>query len=664
MFFKENEEGIFFKMESDVMDLSDKGFFEELFDADPSLIYIRDDDGKLIYCNQAVVALAGISREKLLADRAYSFPDTKDKPEKLMKVDRAVIDEGKESTIEEQITDKHGAINYFQTIKKPLRMKDGHVALLNISTNINKIKFYQQETSRAMQAQEDFFSAMSHEIRTPLNAVIGIADLLLKRNPRSDQLKLVRTLNFSTKNLMGLINDVLDFSKIRAGKIEVEEINFSLRELLGNIKLSLSQWASNKRIGMELELAESLPEMVKGDHEKLSQILNNLLGNAIKFTERGSVTLNVALVEEANEQIFLRFNVKDTGIGIPNDKLSHIFEPFQQVGTDTSRKYGGTGLGLSIVKNLIEIQGGSIHVESEEGIGTSFVFELPFIEADQDKPVPSLPVIRIKDLKWKMKLNVLYVEDVATNQFLIEEILSDWGINVDMVSSGEEAIEKVDSCMYDMILMDIQMPGIDGLETTRRIRAKGGDYFTEVPIIAMTASTSESTKHEIYESGMQDLVKKPISADDLRSRMIQHIQLANQSFEADGKPASEAEPKEENGIKVIFDHTDKLFSGNVVRYQEFLRMSIDEFSVNLDLLLTAISQNDLEGFRKINHRMKNLSGTLGINHLLEFLEDIKQKLVDDKMNEQEGEEIITTLKACIEKVIDVMGNKKASLKWQ
>jgi len=651
-------------MESDVIKASDKGFIEKLFDANPNLIYIRDNNGRLIYCNQAVVNLAGISREELMAGGAYVFPDTKEKLENIMEVDRAVIDEEKELMIEEQITDKHGTVNYFQTIKKPLKMKDGDVALLNISTNINQIKFYQQETSRAMQAQEDFFSAMSHEIRTPLNAVIGIADLLLKRNPRSDQLKLVRTLNFSAKNLMGLINDVLDFSKIRAGKTEVEEINFNLRELLGNIKLSLSQWATNKRIGMELELAESLPEMVKGDHEKLSQILNNLLGNAIKFTDRGSVTLKVALIEVAKGQFVLRFNVIDTGIGIPNDKLSHIFEPFQQVGTDTSRKYGGTGLGLSIVKNLIEIQGGSIHVESEEDSGTIFVFELPFLEADQDEPVPSLPVIRIKDLKWKMKLNVLYVEDVATNQFLIKEILSDWGINVDMVSSGEEALEKVNSCLYDMILMDIQMPGIDGLETTRRIRAKGGDYFKEIPIIAMTASTSESTKHEIYESGMQDLVKKPISADDLRSRMIQHIQLANQSFEADGKLASEEELKEEHGIKVIFDQTDKLFSGNVARYQEFLRMSIEEFTVNLDLLLTAISQKDLESFRKINHRMKNLSGTLGINYLLEYLESIKQELAVDQMNEQKGEEMTSTLKVYIEKVIDIMGNKKASLKWQ
>jgi len=646
-----------------VMEVDDKGFIEKLSDADPNLIYVRDGSGRLTYCNQAVVNLVGISRKELLDGGAYIFPCYNGNLEELIEMDHLVIDEERELMIEEQITDKNGKINYFQTIKKPLIIKSGVVSLLNISTNINKIKFYQQETSRAMQAQEDFFSAMSHEIRTPLNAVIGIADLLLKRKPRNDQLKLVSTLNFSAKNLMGLINDVLDFSKIRAGKIELEQINFNLRELLGNIKLSLSQWAGNKRIELEMNLAENLPEMVKGDHVKLSQILNNLLGNAIKFTERGSVTLDVAMAKTTKSQFVLKFNIIDTGIGIPKDKLSDIFDPFQQAGRDTSRKYGGTGLGLSIVKNLIEMQGGSISVESEEGSGTNFVFELPFLEADQDEPVSSLPVIRVKDLRWKVKLNVLYVEDVPTNQFLIEEILSDWGINVDMVSCGEDALGKVDSCIYDMILMDIQMPGMDGFETTRKIRAKDGDYFKEVPIIAMTASSSESIKHEIIESGMQDLVKKPISADDFRSRMIQHIKLANQSFKIDEEHNVDEEPIEEQGIKVTFDQTDKLFSGNVVRYQEFLVMSIEEFTVNLDLLLTAMSKNDLESFRKINHRMKNLTGTLGIDYLLQHLENIKHKLAENQMSEQDIEEMASTLKDYIDKVIDVMAHKKASLKW-
>lgn len=640
-------------------------FIEELFDTDPNLIYVRDGNGHMIYCNQAVIDLVGKSRKELLADGVNMFPVTKDKIEQYKRMEREVIDEGKELMIEEKIPDKHGIINYFQTIKKSLKMKDGGAMLLNISTNINKIKYFQQETRRAMEAQEDFFSAMSHEIRTPLNAVIGIADLLLKRNPRNDQLKLVRTLDFSAKNLMGLINDVLDFSKIRAGKIEVEEINFNLKDLLGNIKLSLSQLAANKGISMELAMADDLPELVKGDYVKLSQILNNLLGNALKFTEKGSVKLKVVMVEESDGQYFLSFSVKDTGIGIPADKLPQIFEPFHQAGRETHRKFGGTGLGLSIVKNLIELQGGNIRVESKENIGTTMTFELPFFKVDKDKPVQALHIAHIKDVKWKMKLNVLYVEDVATNQYLIEEILSDWGIRVDMVSSGEDALDKVNSCIYDMILMDIQMPGMDGFETTRKIRSKKGNYFKEVPIIAMTASTSGSTKEKVFKSGMQDLVSKPISADDLRSRMIQHIKMADHPVEEEQTEVVWDEAIQgDSGTKVNFERTDKLFLENVVRYQEFLRMSIEELSINLDLLLTAIAEEDLVVFRKINHRMKNLLGTLSLHDLLEHLEKTKRKIADDQLSKKVRREMAISLRKHIEEVIDIMSHKQASLKWQ
>ncbi len=640
-------------------------FINELFDANPDLIYVRGVDGRIIYCNRAVMELTGKSREAMLSNGNSLFPVSGDEVENYRKMEQKVIEEEKELMIEERIHDRQGVSHYYQTIKKPLKIKDGEITVLNISTNIDKIKFYEQEMIKAMEAREDFFSAMSHEIRTPLNAVIGIADLLLKRNPRKDQQKLMQTLDFSAKNLMSLINDVLDFSKIRAGKIEVEAINFNLKELLANIKLSLNQWATNKGITLELVMDKNLPELVKGDYVKLSQILNNLLSNALKFTEEGKIRLEVVKTGETNAQNILSFSVTDTGIGISSDKLSEIFEPFHQAGSETYRKFGGTGLGLSIVKNLVELQEGKIRVESKEGEGTIFTFELPFSKIDENEPVHNLHITHLKNAKWKMKLNVLYVEDVATNQYLIEEILSDWGIRVDMVSSGEEALEKVSSCIYDMILMDIQMPGMDGFETTKIIRSKGGNYFKEVPIIAMTASTSESTRRKIFAAGMQDLVRKPISADDLRSRMIQHIKLDSQILEGpeDGWIWNEGE-KAEAGARVNFQQTDKLFSENVVRYQEFLRMSIEELNVNRDILLTAIIEEDFEVFRKVNHRMKNLLGTLAVNDLLDHLEEIKESLVKNQLSEKTREEIAAALKISIEEVIDIMSNKQASLKWQ
>ncbi len=644
---------------------SQRIFINELFDANPNLIYVRDRDGRMIYCNQAVMDLTGKTREAMLSGGAGLFPVSGTDVESYRKMEWGMIDEGKELMIEERIVDRKGVGHFYQTIKKPLKIKDGETAVLNISTNIDKIKFYEQEMIKAMEAREDFFSAMSHEIRTPLNAVIGIADLLLKRNPRKDQQKLMQTLDFSAKNLMSLINDVLDFSKIRAGKIEVEAINFNLKELLGNIRLSLSQWAANKGIVLKLIMDENLPEQVKGDYVKLSQILNNLLSNALKFTEEGEVRLEATKAGEVNGQSILSFSVADTGIGISSDKLSEIFEPFHQAGSETYRKFGGTGLGLSIVKNLVELQGGKIRVESKVDAGTTFTFELPFNGIDENEPVHNLHITHVKNVKWKMKLNVLYVEDVATNQYLIEEILSDWGIRVDMVSSGEEALEKVNSCIYDMILMDIQMPGMDGFETTKKIRSKEGNYFKEVPVIAMTASTSESVRRKIFAAGMQDLVRKPISADDLRSRMIQHIKLDSQILEGpeDGMVWDDAE-RAYTGTKVNFEQTDKLFFENVVRYQEFLRMSVEELSVNRDILLDAILKEDFEVFRKVNHRMKNLLGTLAVNDLLAHLEEIKAKLAKNQLSEKAREKIAAGLKASIEEIIDIMSNKQASLKWQ
>ncbi len=652
------------RKEAEIALVSQNIFINELFDSNPSLIYVRGKDGRMIYCNRAVMALAGKSREALLSGEVSMFPlADKADPGEYRKMEAKVMEEGKELMIEERIPDSGGKMHYYQTVKKPLKIKDGEVAVLNISTNIDKIKFYEQETVKAMEAREDFFSAMSHEIRTPLNAVIGIADLLLKRNPRKDQQKLMQTLDFSAKNLMSLINDVLDFSKIRAGKVEIEAINFNLKELLGNIKLSLSQWAANKGIEMELVMHDNLPELIRGDYVKLSQILNNLLGNAVKFTERGKVRLEVAHARPLNGKYFLSFSVTDTGIGISQEKLATIFEPFHQAATETYRKFGGTGLGLSIVKNLIDLLGGTIRVESKEGVGTTFSFDLPFYRIDKNEPIHNLPIAHIKNMKWKMKLNVLYVEDVATNQFLIEEILSDWGIRVDMVSSGEEALEKVNSCIYDMILMDIQMPGMDGFETTKRIRSKEGNYFKEVPVIAMTASTSDATRRKVIDSGMQDLVRKPISADDLRSRMIQHIKLDGQIFEDPDDRVSEESESLDPGAKVNFEQTDQLFSGNVVRYQEFLRMSVEELSDNRDILLAAILEEDLEVFRKVNHRMKNLLGTLSVNDLLEHLENIKEKLRKNQLSEKAKEEIASGLKNSIEEIIDIMSHKRASLKW-
>jgi PAS domain S-box-containing protein len=639
-----------------------KEFIEQLFDTDPNLIFVRDGNGRMIYCNKAVAELAGTSREEFLNDEHNTFPATKDQFHKYLEMEQKVINLGEELLLEEQIADSKGILNYFQTIKKPLKTQGGDVNMLNISTNINKIKYYEKETLNVMKARNEFFSAMSHEIRTPMNAILGMTELLLKRNPRKDQGKLLNTLHFSSKNLLTLINDILDFSKIEAGKIELEEVNFNIKELLDNVIIALRPKAMEKDLIIKVNISDNVPEAINGDYIKLNQILNNLLSNAIKFTSKGKVAVDIALTEKTKTGFRLQFQVSDTGIGISDDKLSSIFDPFNQAAKSTPRVYGGTGLGLSIVKNLVELQKGTINVESKVDVGTTFTVSLPFRNIDASLPVNSLQSTKIRDFKWKMKLHVLYVEDVITNQFLIEEILSDWGISVDMASDGYEALEMIQDQSYDLVLMDIQMPGIDGLETTRRIRAMKGEYFKNLPILALTASTTESTKDEIFLCGMQDFVLKPINVDDLRTKIVECTNIVDEF--RDMNIVDSGLEKIAESTKIIFDGTDKLFLGNLVRYQEFLKMTIDEFKVNLDLLKVAILDDDLTTYRQLRHRMKSIIATFGMQELLKLLDEIKANMKEGSLSAKEKKEFNTTLEYHISFLIDSLSNKLASLKWQ
>ena len=639
-----------------------KEFIEQLFDTDPNLIFVRDGNGRMIYCNKAVAELVGTSREEFLSIEKNMFPASEDQIQKYLEMEGKVINQGEEILIEEQISDSNGVVNYFQTIKKPLKTTNGDVNMLSISTNINKIKYYEKETQNVMKARNEFFSAMSHEIRTPMNAILGMSELLLRRKPRNDQSKLLQTLHFSSKNLLSLINDILDFSKIESGKIEIEEVNFNIKNLLENVLASLRPKALEKNLKVSYRLSDNVPEIINGDYVKLSQIINNLLSNAIKFTETGTIDIDITLPKKTESGYVLQIDIKDTGIGLAEDKIQSIFDPFHQANTSTTRVYGGTGLGLSIVQNLVEIQKGTIDVKSEENVGSVFTVTLPFKKADMSLPIDSLPTSKISAFKWKMKLHVLYVEDVTTNQFLIDEILGDWGITVEMASDGFEALKMIEGKTYDLILMDIQMPGIDGLETTRRIRAMDDTYFKDIPILALTASTTESTRDEIFLSGMQDYILKPVNVDDLRSKIVEHSSIIDEFKDLeiiDTKP-----DEDEKDTKIIFESTDSLFLSNLIKYQEFLSMTIEEFKTNLDLLIISINEDDLTKYRQLRHRMKSLMATFGMKELLKLLDQIKTTLMKGPLSLKEKKEFTTSLDYHIKFLIDSLTNKLASLKWQ
>ncbi|MEM8891829.1 MAG: ATP-binding protein, partial [Bacteroidota bacterium] len=381
-----------------------------------------------------------------------------------------------------------------------------------------------EKAEEATKAKSSFLSTMSHEIRTPMNAVIGISHLLLEDNPRENQIASLKALEFSSRHLLSLINDILDYSKIEAGKLSFESEDFDLEDLMMNLHKTFSFKARDKNIALKLSSPQKLDHKIKGDSVRLNQILTNLVGNALKFTDKGTVEFGYQLERNAGKETALSFYIKDTGIGIPADKLDNIFEQFTQASGQTTREYGGTGLGLAICKKLVELQGGEIGLESELGKGTTFWFKLSFErgpdlqEAQNSRKVYNWSKGSLKGMK------VLLVEDNRVNIMVGKKYLKKWDIDTEVAENGQIALDLVSSNTYDLILMDLNMPVMDGLTATEMIRKKEGSYYKELPIIALTADVSENVKENIQQSGMNDYLTKPFDPEDLFKSLSSHYQ--------------------------------------------------------------------------------------------------------------------------------------------
>ncbi|HEY2584023.1 MAG TPA: ATP-binding protein [Mucilaginibacter sp.] len=367
---------------------------------------------------------------------------------------------------------------------------------------------------KAASAKSQFLSTMSHEIRTPMNAVIGFTHLLLQLDPRPEQLEYLKLLKFSAENLLVLINDILDFSKIEAGKIEFEEADFQIKELVSNIRLALLQKAVEKNIKLKLLIDQELPDVVNGDPVRLGQILTNLISNSVKFTRVGKVTIVASLHKKTEDYTVIDFEIADTGIGIAEDKLENIFESFTQASAETTRKYGGTGLGLTITKKLLGLMGSEINVKSELGKGSVFYFRLSLkngttkITGDlKDKPF-----VEEKSLKG---IKILIAEDNQINVILAKQYMKLWDVECDVAENGNIALTLVQTNDYKMVLMDLQMPELDGYQTTAAIRELPGEKYKNLPIIALTASAMLDIKDHAFLVGMNDYISKPFNPNEL-----------------------------------------------------------------------------------------------------------------------------------------------------
>ena len=446
--------------------------------------------------------------------------------------------------------------------------------------------------------KEQFLANMSHEIRTPMNAILGFTNLLRRSQLSPQQQQYVDYIYSSSQNLLTLINDILDLSKIEAGMMHIEQTPFSLNGLVGSVQVMFEEKARQKGLQFTINVEPSIHDTLSGDPVRLTQVLINLLSNAVKFTERGFVHFEVSAVSQSEEQVLLQFRIKDSGVGIPPDKLGTVFDRFQQAEAETTRKFGGTGLGLAIVRQLIDLQGGQIQVESEVGKGSEFLVRLPFRPIHNASVLPARQVDPVQNPISGMR--ILVAEDNQMNQQLIRHLMRQWGLDYLLVNNGREAVEALRREPFAAVLMDIQMPDMDGYDATQAIR---GELHSDVPIIAMTAHAMTGEKERCLSYGMNDYISKPIKEHELYTILQQHYQ-----------PMPET-PAQAPVINLNYLH--ELSLGDTEFENAIVRQFVVQVPEELALLQEAVLARNYTQIKSIAHGMKSSVAYLGLNERLQ-----------------------------------------------
>lgn len=488
-------------------------------------VTICNQKGEITWVNDALGHLIGYSATELSGKMLGDVLSTDETDRQVILEARKASEHKKSFSIEVLAQKKDATSIWLSVSNTPILNEKGSVErYIELITDITERKQVERDILSAKEqalqlskAKEMFLSVMSHEIRTPLNAIIGMTHLLIENDPKTSQVEDLNTLKFSGENLLHIINDVLDFTKIETGNLHLEFLPVNLQLLCNDIINSLQVNANKQNNVLNLHFDSQIPAMVLADKIRLYQILMNLLGNAIKFTAKGKVDLSLKALKEIENRIDICFEVKDTGIGIPSDKKDYIFETFTQARADISRKYGGTGLGLAITKKLLNLYHSEIEVDSVEGRGTSFSFVISFDKVSQAKIEKEAKQVAFYGKR------VLIVDDNEINILIAKRILMKWGLSIDFASDGYKAIESITKNRYDLVFMDIKMPGINGFETTTIIRGMDEEYYKTLPIVALTASTLHSEESKFKESGMNAHVLKPFNPSEIKKVLIKFL---------------------------------------------------------------------------------------------------------------------------------------------
>ena len=522
---------------------NEQAFMRQVLDTTPSMIFVRDRAGNFLLQNRAIQELQAAAR---LEGDAESRRQTRDiELARFAEIDAQVMDGNQEIVVEDCFTMADGSMRWYHSMKRPLHRPDGTVHVLGVSTDITELKAAQLAAEAAATARQNFLANMSHEIRTPLNGVLGMAAHLAKTPLDPRQRQLIDIMQRSGQHLLSVVNDVLDMAKISSGKLEMEQVAFNLCDSVSAALQPLALQATEKGLAFAgASLRTSCPQpWVIGDAHRLNQILINLVSNALKFTERGTINVSSELVAETANSLTVRFSVADTGIGIALAQQERIFESFTQAHADTSRQFGGTGLGLSIARALVAQLGGTLTMTSAVGQGTTFVFSV--VLPKTPVPTPDEAFTAAYDTGQLAGVRVLMVEDNEINRAVAQMTLAPWGVVLEEAVDGPTGLACLEATTYDLVLMDIQMPGMSGVDVTRHLRQLPDARRANTPVIALTANVFQSDVEHYLAAGMNDYLAKPFDEEVLYHKMVALLEvpaeplydLARLRRQSQGRPA-------------------------------------------------------------------------------------------------------------------------------
>lgn len=596
-----------------------KNFYETILNRIPTDIAVFDSKHRYLFVNPIAVR-DHKTREWLIGKDDFEYCTYRNKDIEIAKTRRAkfikAVSNKEGMEWEDKVKDDQQNDAYIYRRMFPVFNEiDELQFVIGFGIDITKIKLAEMRAEESLKAKESFLASMSHEIRTPINGVIGLANLLNKTQLNPTQHNYLQLIQKSADNLLFIINDILDLAKVESGRIEIENRPFELNEVCNNVIQSLQYKAEEKDIELVYNPLSFELKYLIGDSFRLTQILLNLLNNAIKFTNSGFVELNMLSLEETEHTITIQFKVEDSGIGIEADRLDFVFEEFTQGNTNTNRIYGGTGLGLSICKKLVELQGGRIWAESDGLIGSKFIFELSFAKTDYaDLKLNHSNAIDKTIIK---PIKVLLAEDNEINQFIAQSMLQEWGFDVVTTNNGLEAIEQVKKTVFDIILMDVQMPEMNGMDATKHIRILESNSNVHTPILALTANALKGDREKYIDAGMDDYLSKPFQEDELYYKISHLLKVPIKYIDSSDTNNS----TEKNIAYYSLEKINAIAKGNQAFVTKMMLLFLETTPELIDQLSKAVNNKDWDVLHKVAHKLKPTIQTMNI-HLVES--DLKQ----------------------------------------